>query len=311
MASGLVTTGRLALDREFWRKRRRRLAARAIDRATGLIGASPRLRGLALRALLEQHLAPGTLCLVPFGDHALYVNPRDDKMSLKLMAGRCWQRRELDAAISALEKAGSLKRNGVFIDVGANIGVHSIYVMSSGVFGRAIAVEPEPNNFSLLKRNILLNGLEQRITAIEAAASAHSGQLQLMRHRRNFGAHSVERTFARHAADAVTVAALSLDEILAHQGIGADQVALIKIDVEGHELAVLQGMGKLRQARVPIMVELTIDRDDPGRLERFKALLAPYYDHVLDLADEADGFDAPIPLADLSWRASQVDLLVS
>ncbi|PZN14008.1 MAG: hypothetical protein DIU63_13140 [Proteobacteria bacterium] len=284
--------------------------ARAIDRATGLIGAKPRLRGLALRALLDRHLAPGTLCLVPFGDHALYVNPRDDKMSLKLMAGRCWQRRELEAAIFSLQRTRSLKRNCVFIDVGANIGVHSIYAMNSGAFSRAIAIEPEPNNFSLLERNIRLNGLEKRIAAIKAAASARGGELQLMRHRRNFGAHSVERTFAKCATDAVTVAALSLDEILAQQGISVDEVGLVKIDVEGHELAVLEGMRELREARVPIMVELTVDRDGSDRLQRFKALLAPYYEHVLDLADEAEGFSAPIPLPELSWRASQVDLLI-
>lgn len=305
-----MSTGRLALDREFWRKRRRRFTARAIDRATGLIGANPRLRGLALRALLDQHLAPGTLCLVPFGDHALYVNPRDDKMSLKLMAGRCWQRRELDAAISALEHVGSLKAGGLFVDVGANIGVHSIYALSSGAFDGALAIEPEPNNFSLLERNIRLNGLEQRIAAIQAAASTCSGQLQLMRHRRNHGAHSVEGTFVKHASDSVSIAALSLDDILARQSISAVDVALVKIDVEGHELAVLEGMHKVRQASVPIMIELTAYRDDPGRLRRFKDLLAPQYDRVLDLTDEEDGSNASIPLADLSWRASQVDLLV-
>jgi hypothetical protein len=44
----------------------------------GLIGTSPRLRSLALRALLDRQLAPGVLCRVPFEDHSLYVVPRDD-----------------------------------------------------------------------------------------------------------------------------------------------------------------------------------------------------------------------------------------
>src|SRR5690606_22699688 len=175
-----VHYSRRVLDREFWRKRRRRLVARAITGATGLIAATPRLRGLALRALLDRHLAPGTLCLVPFGDHALYVDPRDDKIALKLMAGRCWQRSTFERALETLRATGTLRAGGVFIDVGANVGALSIYALKSGAFSEAIAIEPDPHNFSILNRNIALNGFDNRISAVEAAASATAGELQLM-----------------------------------------------------------------------------------------------------------------------------------
>ena len=281
-----------------------------MTRATGLIGASPRLRGLALRALLDEHLAPGSLCLVPFGDHALYVDPRDDKIALKLMAGRSWQRRELEKAIAALRAASAFRTGGVFLDVGANIGALSIYALRSGAFSEAIAIEPDPHNFAILSRNIALNGFDDRVRAIEAAASAAAGELQLIKHRKNFGAHSVEARCSASAADSICVRALALEDILTQQAIAPDEVSLVKIDVEGHELAVLEGMGQLLQVSVPILVELTAERDDGERLQRFKALLCPHYDRVHDLSEIPLRQHLARPLSDLTWHASQTDLLI-
>lgn len=298
---------RRVLDREFWRKRRRRLTARALTRATGLIGASPRLRGLALRALLDRHLVPGALCLVPFGDHALYVDPRDDKIALKLMAGRCWQRSTLEAAIEALQAVGALRTGGVFIDVGANVGALSIYALKSGAFSNAVAIEPDPHNLAILKRNIALNGFDDRICAVEAAASACAGKLQLVRHRKNYGAHSVETSFHASAADCINVRAVTLDGVVSQTTVPA---TLVKIDVEGHELAVLEGMGGLLETGVPILIEFTADRGDLDRLERLKGLLCPHYDSVLDLSEGPAGAHLAESLSDLKWRAPQSDLLI-
>jgi len=294
-----------AIDREFWQTWRRRIGARALSSAMGLIGTSPRLSGLALRALLERQLAPGVLCRVPFGDHTLYCDPRDDKIALKLMSGRNWQRRELEAAIATLHETKALRRDGIFVDVGANIGTQSVYAMRSGAFGRAIAIEPDPHNFEILKLNLAANGLENRVKAISAAVSAVSGRLRLTRHGKNHGAHSVEGAFVAKPAGSIEVAAVALDDLMQQQAIAPQQVTLVKIDVEGHELAVLDGMPGLRRVSVPVLVELTAD---PERLARFKGQLLPHYSRVQNVSD--GGASVHQPLAELAWRAPQVDLLV-
>jgi FkbM family methyltransferase len=274
----------------------------------GLIGTSPRLRGLALRALLDRQLAPGVLCRVPFDDHTLYVDPRDDKIALKLLTGRPWQRRELAMAIATLREAGAHRPNGIFVDVGANIGAQSVYAMRSGAFARAIAIEPDPHNFDILKRNLTVNGLEDCVKPIAAAASDASGRLQLARHRKNYGAHSVEVAYVPRPAGSLDVAAVALDDLMQRQCIAADDVALVKIDVEGHELAVLEGMTGLRRAGVPVLIEFTADRGDTERLDKLKGQLVPYYSRVQDLSE--GGASGPRPLAEITWRAPQVDLLV-
>lgn len=274
----------------------------------GLVGTSPRLRGLALRTLLDRQLAPGVLCRVPFDDHTLYVDPRDDKIALKLLAGRPWQRRELATAISTLREAGTLRPDAIFIDVGANIGAQSVYAMRSGAFARAIAVEPDPHNFDILKQNLAVNGLDDRVKPIAAAVSAVSGRMQLARHRKNHGAHSVEVAYVPRPVGSIDVAAVALDDLMQRQSISAEQVALVKIDVEGHELAVLEGMAGLRRAGVPVLIEFTADRGDTERVDKLKGQLVPYYNRVQDLSE--GGASAPRPLAELTWRAPQVDLLV-
>lgn len=271
-----------------------------------LLAANKRLRERVLRGLLHAHLAPGVLCRVPFGDHALYVDPRDDKVGLKLLSGLPWQRRELETALHRLRQAGRLRPDGVFIDVGANIGSQTIYALLSGAFARAIAIEPDPHNFGILQRNLALNGLEDRVLAVQAAASASSGTLQLAQHRHNFGAHSVEPSFISDPADSISVVATTVDELLERYGVAPVQVGLVKIDVEGHELSVLQGMTSLRNARIPVLLELNADPRDAGRIAVFKALFAPHDRLVANLNDVTP----PLSLSQLGWQTSQADLLV-
>lgn len=275
----------------------------------GLLGANPRLRRIALRTLLDSQLAPNVLCWVPFEDHTLYVDPRDDKIALKLLAGRPWQRRELEEAIRTVRDAGRLRRDGIFLDVGANIGSQTVYAMLSGAFAQAIAVEPDPHNFAILERNLAVNGLERRVRSIQAAASAASGRLQLNRHGENHGAHSVELGFVPSPTSAIDVEAISLDDLIYRLGLDPSDVGLVKIDVEGHELAVLEGMAEFRRVKVPLLIEVTADPHRPSRIETLKALLAPHYSRVIDLED------SELRLSDLSTSKAlalreQSDLLV-
>ncbi len=284
-----------------------RLIAWAARGLVALASTNTRLRNRVMRTLLDRHLAPGVLCLVPFGDHALYVDPRDDKVALKLLSGRPWQRRELKAALSALKAAGSLRPDSVFIDVGANIGTQTIYALRSGHFTRAIAIEVDPHNFAILARNVAVNALADTVHLQQAAASDREGTLRLSHHDKNYGAHSVEPAFLAKSTGAIDVAAITIDGLLDRLSIAPDAVGLVKIDVEGHELAVLAGMDRLRAVRVPVLVEFTADPADVARVGAFKALFASGYTHVQDLSSGA----APVRLADFAWQTHQADLLIT
>jgi FkbM family methyltransferase len=121
-----------------------------------------------------------------------------------------------------------------FLDVGANIGSYT--VLAAGAIGAKVTtVEPIPETFVHLQRNLVLNDLSNNVRACRIGLSRHTSVLRF----------SSERGCGNHVLAAgenlvgIDVPVMMLDQLVAD-----DVPVLIKIDVEGHELAVLQGGGK-------------------------------------------------------------------
>jgi FkbM family methyltransferase len=251
-------------------------------------------------------LKEGILCSVPFADHTILVDPRDDKIALRIMNGQPWQRRKLETAIALLLAAGALKKGGFFIDVGANIGTQTIYALATHAFAGAVAIEPDPHNFDILRRNIEINDLSGQVRLFHGAASASEGEARLTRDRQNFGGHSLDPRMVLSPAAHLTVRTQRLDEILGHCGLSPARAGLVKVDVEGHELQVLRGMAGLRAERVPLMIEFTGPLLGPGRIEELRTWLAPAYERVVCL----DRKLLPCRPDELALTDGQADLVV-
>jgi FkbM family methyltransferase len=136
------------------------------------------------------------------------------------------------------ELFGKLVRPGDrCIDVGANIGLHTVRLAKlAGGQGEVIAVEPDPELAGRVSRNIALNDLPQA-RVVNAAASDRSGETQLYRPDvadTNRGRASLLQ-HAYLTGATTTVPMVTVDEI------SAGPIDLIKIDVEGHEAAVVRG----------------------------------------------------------------------
>lgn len=134
---------------------------------------------------------------------------------------------------------GSILEPGdTFVDVGANIGYYTLLGSTLvGPQGRVISVEASPAIFDQLKRNVAINHAANA-RLVNQAASDTAGELLLYGGSRwNRGATST----AIHAADQVPEARVRsgpLDELLTPDELSS--VNLIKIDIEGGELPVLQ-----------------------------------------------------------------------
>jgi len=137
------------------------------------------------------------------------------------------------------------------VDVGANVGVHTIRLARLvGRDGEVIAVEADPEVVQRTRRNITLNGLAN-VRVISAAASDRSGEMRLYRpspHDTNRGRASLTRHRYLTGTTA-TVPVTTIDDICA----GAP-VALIKVDVEGHEAAVVRGAAETIAKHAPAIV---------------------------------------------------------
>lgn len=285
---------------------------RLVELMSDLLLDSGHFRRTMLRRLFQKHLPATTLAYVTFPDHVLVVDPRDHMIGFKLMSGQHWQRSEFDRAMAITEAAGALMPGGWLIDIGANIGTQSIYALLSGKFRGVIAIEPEPHNLTLLRRNIDLNGFADRVHIVAAAASAQAGTASLVRDRANFGAHSIAANPAMQRADIVAVRSLTVDDILASLNIAARDVSMVLIDAEGHEIEVLKGMFALRRQDVPIAAEITSAILGPGGIEQLRRLLAPDYNLVSPLQDR-DMVNGSAPARDLArfeFALRQTDYLI-
>ncbi|MBX5468827.1 MAG: FkbM family methyltransferase [Thermoleophilaceae bacterium] len=138
----------------------------------------------------------------------------------------------------AADHVATLIRPGdLVVDVGANCGFWTLAAVRQGA--DVVAIEPVPSNLELLRRNLALNGEERRVRVVEAAAGEGGGRIEI---RIPATADGSEQASIHHSAgdDArpVEVELVSIDSVVA----GEEQpVRLMKMDVEGNELAALRG----------------------------------------------------------------------
>jgi FkbM family methyltransferase len=137
-----------------------------------------------------------------------------------------------------LEELAIMRRhsiaNAVFLDVGANIGNHTIYFAKLLDARQVICIEPNPEAIRILRVNIDLNQLQDRVdlTHIGCGLSDHVGRAIIGRTiEMNLGGTTLE------PRDDGTIALVPGDKLL-----NGRNVDFIKIDVEGMELKVLQGL---------------------------------------------------------------------
>ena len=186
---GDQTTLGVSLSQSGWRafkggfdRRRRELRRRLLE---PLLVGRPTLRSTVMGALA----ARGHLILCDLGGQRLFVDPSDRAISDAVIWRGAYQRDEFDRVLALLVTAGRLPPKRVFLELGANIGTHTVYAMRSGHFARAVVFEPEPHNARLLTMNIDINALADRVIVVEKAAGAAPGRAVMHSHPRNKGAH--------------------------------------------------------------------------------------------------------------------------
>jgi FkbM family methyltransferase len=130
-----------------------------------------------------------------------------------------------------------------------------------------VALEPEPGNFAALCRNVTANGLENVIVRQVACSNANT-PVRLVRHRWDAGldttrALEADEFVCRGFVDTIEVEGRRLDSLLDELGIS--RVDLLKIDVEGAELAVLEGADRVLASNSSLRLLVEAWSEGPGR----------------------------------------------
>jgi FkbM family methyltransferase len=198
--------------------------------------------------------------------------------------------------------AGSL-----VIDVGANVGFFALrFARWVGDRGKVIAIEPEDANYASLVEAIERQGFSSRVETLKAVAAATGGEVLLEINPVHPADHKISRD-----GTGLPVSAVTLDQLLqARLGL---RLALVKIDVQGAEMMVLKGAGRiLKETNPALFVELS----EEG-LNKFGSSVTEILKYLAELDYEAFWLmpDAPHPKApdaDIHAKAGQtgyVDVL--
>ena len=143
-----------------------------------------------------------------------------------------------------LREGGYLRGPVTLLDVGANIGHIGIGLLLCGDVTNVIAIEPEPKNYRLLKRNVAQNAVN--IEIMNVAAAAERGVVPFSLHPWNYGDHHVA---SEKDTNTIEVPAIPLDDI----GVA---VSLMWIDVQGYEGFAFRGAKKLLSYGLPTVSEV-------------------------------------------------------
>jgi len=180
--------------------------------------------------------------LLEIQGNKMCVRPRDGALDRELLMNKIYEKAETSVFHELIE------RGMTALDLGANIGYFTLIAAKLvGPEGKVFAFEPEPENFSLLQRNVSINGYEN-VTLVQKAVSDKNGVEELYLCSDSWG-HSLS-SFKRDEG-LLSVPVTSLDQFF------SEDVAIdfIKMDVEGAEGKAAQGMARiLGKGDVKVMV---------------------------------------------------------
>ena len=140
-----------------------------------------------------------------------------------------------------------LRDKATFIDVGANVGAYTL-IASEVSDSNVVSIEPHPATFSMLERNVRLNG-RRNVTCLNVALSSRDGEVCFT----DVPGSSMNRVeLGNNIGAALRVPSRRLGRVCRELNVVPD---LVKIDVEGHEAAVLDGFEDLRGAAKVSLIE--------------------------------------------------------
>lgn len=141
---------------------------------------------------------------------------------------------------------------GLFIDVGANLGWHTLHAARNRAVECVVAFEPDPFNASLLECNLRANRIGNAIVRA-AALGAAAGTGRLYRYKAaNLGRHSLARD---HGLGSSAVPLIDLDRALQDLRLDERPIRVLKIDVEGYEPAVIAGAARALRRTETVILE--------------------------------------------------------
>lgn len=178
-------------------------------------------------------------------NYRMFVSNTIDAIQRHHVGGKLYEAEELEII------ARQFPPGGVFLDIGANVGNHTVFAAKALNARKVFAFEPASPQSDILAINVILNEVVDRVTIYRLGLSNTAGTSRIqMRSPLNIGGAGLSG-----GTDGESVTLSRGDDVL-----GDTHIDFIKIDVEGHEMAVLEGLQNvIRTKRPTIFAEVDND----------------------------------------------------
>lgn len=232
------------------------------------------------------------------------VVPRDDIVLLVYLAEGGGHEAGTVRALEALVRPGDH-----VIDVGAHIGLMAVPLgRRVGADGSVLALEPSPLTADCLRRTLRLNGLSDRVQVVEKAASGVTGPVVFhVGHNTSLNSLLDDDPAAR----AVELDGVRLDDLVPP----GTRVDVVKIDVEGAELQVLAGMGRVIADNPDLVVVVEFAMSHLVRTATSAATWIGRFAAaglgVVLAVDETDGRCTPVSVETLAASGESMNLMLA
>ncbi|MEI8080942.1 MAG: FkbM family methyltransferase [Actinomycetes bacterium] len=151
----------------------------------------------------------------------------------------------------------------LIVDAGANIGVSALYFLSHAPESHVVCIEPDPRNVERLERNLARNGLAQRATIVRAAIGSHGGTCRFAIEKTGRYGTVIEdgkQSLSQERIEQeIVVESLAADQFLNETMPANGRIDVLKLDVEGQELPVLEALSDETLSRIGMIYAEIID----------------------------------------------------
>lgn len=176
-----------------------------------------------------------------FGQKIL-VDTRDLSLAPHLLLDGYWESWVTNVFLNLLESGMTV------VEVGANVGYYTLLSASKvGITGKVFSFEPNPEIFEILSRNVEINGFADRTVLINKAVTDTTGNTEFYLYNHHMGSNTIFRPYddvlerEREGYKTIEVQTITLDEYFSKD----THVDLMKVDAEGSEAFIFEGMHRL------------------------------------------------------------------
>ncbi len=251
-----------------------------------------------LKWFFSVYLMPAHVATIKTKNGILSFNSKDRTLGRSLSIEREFEYDQMHACVDLLTKNNFLGDSDkhTVMDVGGYIGMIGIGFITAGLFKKALMFEPNPDSFSLIKRNIAQNNMQDSISAYNLALSDNEELLIMELSHKNFGDHRIRKQgeienghYNEQNRKTIKVRTLTFDKFVSeNRNFNFDDIKMIWIDIQGHEGKFISGAEQFlkEHSDIPVAMEFWpygLLRSGTSK-ESFCSALSALYTHfyVLD-----------------------------